>query len=408
MRRFPRGGRPGGRAVAGLLLALLSLATADEPPRTGPVNLRGGAIRNVPTVVSFPLGGERSLVLALPESYWVQCPRYLPVPTCLAGKGMILQYMLPRGGSPSLFYVGVEPLERREGESDKARLERGARAFVDTLAAKYRAVEFLLTSPGVPLAPESLRVGGKKVPAWRAGPYATKPAGEYGGPRSVFSGTCVLFQPEGLDVLVYLALDAKSGGTTLERALADVSIQPTVAVNKTGRAVQLNDLFEGEPGRFPVRLCSFDLPSGFVVAPSVVELEGEWVYAEDRLDAAGAVTASWRMRQLPADREADPLEDGKDLRSGTDERGATPLRTIPLATPRVNAYAFTHTVEEGGRTGRGHTAVLRWDDLQLICAWVTWGVGPRIDPDGADKERCAADALAFDRLLGGMHVAVRW
>ena len=114
------------------------------------------------------------------------------------------------------------------------------------------------------------------------------------------------------------------------------------------------------------------------------------------------------MRQLPADRDRDPAEDGADLRSGTDEKGSTALKKIPLATARVNAYAFTHAVTEGARTGRGHPAVVRLDDLNLICSWVTWGKGATIDLAGVDKERAAADDAAFEKLLAGMQVAVRW
>jgi hypothetical protein len=273
---------------------------------------------------------------------------------------------------------------------------------------KYKRVDFELLTGKVALAPTTLKLGAKKVPAWRAGPYDTKPAGEYGGPRSVLVGNCVLFQPEGLDVLVYVALDMKFGGTSLERALANVSIQPTASVNKAGRIVQLNDLSEAEPGRFPVRLCSFELPAGFVVAPSVLHLEGESVYAEDRLDAAGRVTASWRMRSLPADRASDPAVDAADLRSSWGDAAASPLAKVPTATPGVNAYAFAHAAEEQARTGRGHTAILRWDDLTLICTWTTWGAADALDPDGADKQRLAADAQAFDALLAGVQLAVRW
>ena len=74
----------------------------------------------------------------------------------------------------------------------------------------------------------------------------------------------------------------------------------------------------------------------------------------------------------------------------------------------MNAYAFTHAAKEGARTGRGHTAVVRFDDLTLICTWTTWGAADALDPDGADQQRLAADAAAFQGLLAGMQVAVRW
>jgi hypothetical protein len=375
-------------------------SAGDDAAKPGVVNLREAKIKDSATTVSVPLGETLSLVFGLHEGFWVQCPRYLPVPTSLGGDGLILQCMNVRGGTPSLGYVGAEPLlPALDGETAPARAERTARGFVDGLGMRYERVEWRLAPGKIALNVVNIKIGGKKTSVWRTAPYSTEPAGEYGGPRSTFTGQCVLFQPEGTDRLAYVVLDVKSGAmTTLDRMLANVSVQPTTAVNRAGRVVQLNNLFEAEGGRFPVRLFSYESPAGFVYGPGVVGLPGELVYAEDRLDAQGKVTAWHRISQRQADKDATLALEAADVRSSFGDPTATPLKEVALATAGARAHYFRYTAGLPAGASGAVTAVVRFDDLTLLFTWTTLG-----DAAQADK-----DAAAIERLLSTMQLAVKW
>jgi hypothetical protein len=376
----------------------VGVAAGEEEKGPGFVDLRGGKIRDVPTKVSVPVSADLSVVAALPDRFWVQCPRHLPVPTSLAGAGVILQYLNARGGSTSLLYFGAVDLpEALEGEALPARAERAVNEFVADLAAKYAGVDWALTSTKVTAAAAALRVDGKKVSGWRTGRYDLHP-GDYGGPESAYVGECLFIQPAGTEKLVYLALDSKSGGTTLDMAAEGLSIQKTSAVNEAGRIVQLNDLAEGEGGRFPVRLLSYESPPGFVTGPTLAGLKGEWVYAEDRIDARGQVTASHRIEQRDADTDRPFPEEAELERTSMGGKAAGPLHAVELGTKGMRAYVFAYDALQDGRASRARTAVFRLDDKTLFFSWYTFGDAAMAEKDGA----------AFDRLLGTMQMAVRW
>lgn len=373
-----------------------------EPKGGGaPVPLKGASISDRPTAVSVPLGAELCVVVGLPEHFWVQCPRHLPVPTTLAGDGTIVQYMNPRGGSVSMLYVGAVPLHPAlEGEALEARAARTALDFAVGLPQAYARVDWTVTSVPVRLSAAEVKVDGKKTPAWRSARYASHPAGGYGGPRSEFSGECVLFAVPAAERLVYVALDAKDGGTTLDRALERLSVKPLRAANPTGRRVQLNDLAESQaaPGRYPVRLIAYDGPAGFQLTPALLALEGEWVFAEDRVDAEGRTTGRLRFRQQAADparSQAGDLEAERSLWS-EGERGA--VEEVDLAVRGHKALLFSRPAPADGPSARAHTAVLRLDDLLLTIDWVTLG----------DAALVSRDHDAFAAMLRSLELAVRW
>lgn len=385
--------------LVGALAAVAAVGIhAGEDPAKAP-DLRGGKIRDVATKVSVPLDETQSLVFALHEGFWVQCPLRQTAPTSLSGDGLILQLLNPRGGSVSLGYVGSDPLlPALDGETAAARVERSVRGFVDGLGQRYERVDWRLAPGKIAVQAASLRIGGKKSPVWRTARYGLEPAGEYAGPRATFVGECVLFQPEGIDRLAYAVLDAKTGGTTLDKMLQDVSIQATHVVSPAGRVVQLNDLFEGEGGRFPVRLLSYESPAGFVLGPQPLRLPGEWLYAEDRLTAQGKATGWHRIEQRAAEKSSTPLAEAQRLRASFGESATGPLKEVPLATSGARAHLFRHLTGLPEGASGAATAVIRLDDLTLLFTWTTFG-------DAALAEK---DAAAFERLLASMQLAVRW
>lgn len=369
------------------------------PKAAGPVELRGLPIRDLPTTVSVPVSADLSLVLPLTERFWVQCPRHLPVPTSLDGQGLIVQYMNPRGGSVTMLYAGSVPLgPALDGDAPDARASRAAADFAAMLAQKYARVDWTLTSAPVTLAPATLKVDGKKVPGWRTARYTSKPR-EFAGPDSVFVGECVLLHPEGTDVLVYVALDAKAGGTTLDKAIERMAFKPTRGLFPAGRRLQLNDIALAEGGRFPVRLMAFDLPAGFAPTPALAALTGEWVYVEERLPAAGGASdAVLRIEQRTADPAQSVEQDAATEHAIWPEADRTALEAVDLSVRGHKAYLFSHGSPADGPAAHAHTAVLRLDDQWLTLTWVCRG--------GA--EQAAQDRLLFVALLRSIEMAVRW
>jgi hypothetical protein len=394
------------RAVGAGLVLLVAAGRAplraDDKTEPAPVDLHRARIRDVATAVSFPIGPDRSVVLRLPERFWIEAPRYLPTPNSLSGDGWIAGYLNFLNNTPSRLYVGVDALpDAVAGETPKAREERAARAFAADLAAKYRRVEFELRTPNVTVATATIKVGGKKTSVWRMNRYDVKPVGEISGPRSVLAGEGVLFVPEGATGLVYVVVDTKGGdgGTTLDRVLADVSVQPTSVVAKTPRVVQLNDMSEAaDTSRFPSRLVSWETAPGFVLGPGVVRLPGEWVYAEDRLDAGGETTASLRVRQEMVDPSRTPAQDGAFWHGSFGEKDVGPLLEVPLAQAGHRAYLFSRPAEVSGRPCRCWTAVVRFDDLTLVLDWFSFVPDAEFEKDGA----------AFRKMLASLQMSVVW
>ena len=398
------------RSVA--LLVLLMLASGPlapsrpalarggkEKPGAGPM---GGTIRDSATTLSVPLDDTLSLVVGLPERFWVQCPRILPVPTSLAGRGLIAQYMNARGGSVSMLYIGCVPLSPAvDGLTLEQRAQNAASDFAVGLAKAYGGVDWELFSGPVAVAPAHVKVDAKKVAGWRTKRYSSRPK-DYGGPDSVFSGECMLFvppgQPAGAEQLAYLALDAKQGGTTLDKVLEQLSVKPTRHVNPKGRRAQLIDLFESaDAGRFPVRQIAFDLPAGFALTPAVFATRGEWVYIEERLGADGRPNARLQIRQRLTDRASAPLADATQERGNHTAATLGPVEEVALAVPGKLGYVFSHASTDVGASAAS-TAVVRVDDMTLLLTWTTLG-------DGAAGPR---DHAALLGLVKSLDYAVRW
>jgi hypothetical protein len=395
------------RAVAGLLVlgalaagpgvAAAKGARAERKP-AAPLDLRTAPIPDRPTVLPVALTAERSLVLTLPAGFWMRCPRHLPVPNALAGEGVIVQYLNARGGSVSMLYVGSVPLlAGAEAEPVEARAKRTASAFAADLVRHYARVDWSLAGGAPALEPATIKVNGRKTAAWRTARYRTQPLA-YAGPESVFTGECVVFRPEGADVLAYVALDFKAGGTTLDAVLARVDVRSPQEVAAAGRRLQLNDDAQGaDPARFAVRLLAFDLPAGFAPTASVYGEKGDWVYVEQRLGAAGAPVAVLRIDQRLVDPERTLRQDCDDERAARSADPEVPCEEVPLATRGHVALLFAHAAAGPDAGVRAHTAVWRLDDLLLSVTWTSR------DAAGVEQDRAALVAL-----LRTVEMAVRW
>jgi hypothetical protein len=397
------------RAVAGLL-ALAGLAAGagvaqakgsrgERKPPVAPVDLRAAPIPDRPTVLPVALTAERSLVLTLPAGFWMRCPRHLPVPNALAGDGVIVQYLNARGGSVSMLYVGSVPLVEGADAAEpvEARATRTASAFAADLARHYARVDWSLPEGAPALEPATIAVGKRKTPAWRTARYRTQPLA-YAGPESVFTGECVLFRPDGADVLAYVALDFKGGGTTLDAVLARVDVRSPKEVAAAGRRLQLNDDAQGaDPARFAVRLLAFDLPAGFAPTAAVYAEKGDRVYVEHRLDATGAVAAVLRVDQRLVDPERTLRQECEDEMAARSADGTVPCEEVPLLTRGHVAHLFAHPAAGRDAGARAHTALLRLDDLVLS-----------VTVTSRDAASVEADRAALVALLRTVEMAVRW
>lgn len=386
--------------LSALLAGLVEARGGGAGPRAAPREEPMGApIRESPTSIAVPIDDQRSVVLSLPERFWVQCPRYLYVPTSLAGDGTIAQYMNARGGTVSVLYLGVVPFPRpAESETSDARVPKAVRDFAAGLPSAYKRVDWEITTGPVEFAAAQVAVDGRKVPGWRSKKYGSRPAGEYGGPRSVFSGECLLFAPTP-DRLVYVALDAKGGGTTLDKATEAVSVRPTRDAAPAPRRVQLNDMAEAlDPSRFPVRQIAFDVPAGFTLTRPLLSLSPEWVWAEARLDATGKPDAILRIRQSPADDTRSVEDDLAAERAVWKEGERGPAEAVETSVKGRVAWVFSHPSPRDSPTARAHDAVLRIDDLTVILSWISFG-------DAAAVER---DRAAFVSLVRSLDHAIRW
>lgn len=364
-----------------------------------PVNLRGAPIQDLPTTVSVPVSDERSLVLSLRPGFWLRCPRYSPVPTSLDGRGLILQYLNARGGSVSLLYVGTVPLGSSEAGGDaKERAASAAADFSAMLAEKYQRIDWILKGGPPALRPVSVKLNGKKTSAWRTEHYRTQPR-DYAGPDSTFTGECLLFQPEGTDVLAYVALDFKGGGTTLDAVIDGMQLKPTRGLHAKGRRIQLNDLRASDDGRYPVRLMAFDLPAGFAPTPALWELGGEWVYVEERLPPGkGASDAVLRIAGRPAGKTETVADAAQAYYGLWPEAGRTPIEQVGLSVAGHQAHLFSHASPAEGDVALVHTALVLLDDQMLTLTWVS----------SAGGEQAQRDHAQFVALLKSIEMAVRW
>jgi hypothetical protein len=404
------GARDVGRGIATRVVAVVAIAIGmaggaeakggARPHKGAEVEPIGTRLKDGETTLSVPISAEKSVVFSLPERFWLQVPRYGPNPQALAGEGLIAQYLNNRGGTVSMLYVGVVPFTSTDAPTVEKKIEGSAQDFVGSLKEKYASVGWNLhTGPG-PVSPSSVTVGGKKVPAWRTGKYGSRPE-DYAGPESTFVGECVLFQAEGLNALVYAALDAKGGGTTLDRAIERVSFKATKEVNTAGRRDQLIDIADSpNPDRYPVRQVAFDLPAGFVVTTKSLSLERDagWAYAEQRLDAQGKVDALLLMRQRHDDTTLEPAKDHEAEKACFPTDPRDPTEEVPLAASGRVALVFTHASPENGETARGHTAVFRLDDQTMVLTWVSLG----------DAAQIAKDHAAFVALVRTIDLMTRW
>jgi hypothetical protein len=374
-----------------LVVALASAAGADDraSPRGPPLDV--ARIHDDATWIGVPIDTAASLVLALPERFWIQCPRNGSLPQSLDGDGTALQFLNARGGSHSLVWVGSVPLvEARADEKPEARVERAAQDFATHLRAKYARVELGLRDDRVTVERTTLTVGGKRTAAWRTSKHVTPPLTSVSGPDSRLTSECLLFRPEGTERLAYVAVASKSGGTSLDRVVSDVAVRKTADLAALPRLVKLVDIGTAADGRFPVRLLSYESPAGFASTLAAVRLPDELVYAEDRVAADGTVTGTLRFEHVDVASSATLAEATEDERRAVSWGLPSAAVEVPLATDGARARWFHFTGESGGRRYLARRAVLLLDDKAMKITWTTFGDAPLFERDRAALERMLA------------------
>ncbi len=393
------------RASLLLVAALAALphvhaASGDEGGAKAKANLRESWLTDLPTTVSVPLANGTSFVVGLPAHLWIQGPRNTKeAATTFDGDGLVLQDIIDMGSgnSHSLAYVGAVELPKPgRGEAFEERFDRFVQFFVPDLARKYARVEFALGAPvdSIKVERTEIAVDGKPVASWRTSKHPTGPAGFVNKPGSVLTSEIAFVGDAASNSCLYLVSVSKMNSLTLDQLLGNLSIQKSTAANAAGRRVQLLDISAGQDENYPVRLAVYEAPAGFVPTLSTVRLRQELVYAEDRLDDKGRVTATWRIGHRDRDAKK-PLaaEVEKEILAA----GGKNPRVVGLGTAGAQASVFTSKAKVGDRAGVANTAVIEFEDKIWSITWTTFG----------DDAMAKADQAAFDALLGGFTLATR-
>ena len=397
--------RPLRTTLAMTLLTVLCVCPAfgGGPAPAGAVNLLGLKLDDQPIMVSVPVSKDSSLVIDLPEHYWVHCLPHAGRPAALDGDGAILQYcpLVDSVGFTSLVYVGVIPLpEVKGGELLTDRVLRGETAFVADLRAKYARnnITLLTDVEKIKLIKSPLKLGGKGTAAARTSVYNTKLVGEVTNrPAEMYTGECVFLNVPGTETLVYIAVDTSKGGTSLEKVVLNLSIGKTGAATKASSVRKLLDSSQPVANAYPYRHLWFECPPGFV--PNWPARDVDRIsWAEDRRDAMGGeVGASLRLdTRLPG--QVSTIEEEAEIqRKLYSVDDAVKPRRVDLATKGVYAVLYAYKTKLDDKDCGASTAVFRFDDEIWILSWYTFG----------DDARIKLDQLVFDKLLGSMHLARR-
>ena len=339
--------------------------------------------------------------MSIPGRMFLQCPRNAPVPTTFWGDGLILQdvWNSTTGNTLTMVYVGTMPLPAADLSVPFAeRFARMVPSFVTGLQEKYARVDFrLLTDPGaIKVTKATVKVDGKPVPAFRTSRYQTTP-GTVNKKGAQLASEAVFFGAPSAEALLYVVIDSKGGAMPLDKVLDGLSIRKTTAVNPTGRVVAINDVSYGVDGRWPVRLGWYTSPAGFAPTQDTVRVVTELVYAEERLDAKGAVTGAHRIEHRDGTPGKTHEQELEIERASHMIQDAGAPRSVDLVPGSGKALVLSYKTKVGERAAFAQTAVIVVDDKVWTFTWTTFG----------DEALAKADAAAFDALLHGMSLAIR-
>jgi hypothetical protein len=386
-------------ACAALVPALAARGDEGEaPPKP---NLREVWPTDVATTVAVPLSNGTSLVIGLPEHLWIQGPCNTKDTTSFAGDGIVLQDIVDMrtGNSHSIAYLGAIGLPKPvRGEPFAERFDRFVQDFVGDLAKAYARVDFELAASAVVKAERAeISVDGKPLPGWRTSKHMTNPAGLANKPGVVLTSEVGLVGDEASNSCLYLVSASKMRSLSLDQLIAKLSIQKTHAASGGGHRVQLLDISAGQDENYPVRFATYDAPAGFAPTLATIRLRQEFVYAEDRLDDKGRLTATWRITHRDHAPSKAMAAEVEDERAAVGGKAASAAKAVDLGTTGAQAFLFTAKVKVGDRAGVAATAVVEVDDKVWSITWTTFG----------DDAAAKADQAAFETLLHGLQLAAR-
>lgn len=388
--------------LLGILLAAFAVCSSPRAAHAG--DLRRSSLDDLATTISVPLPNGTSFVVALPPHLWIQGPRNVASTTtwtCLDGDGLVLQDVIDMGSgnSHSVAFVGAIELDKpRRGESFEERLARFVQFYVPELGKKYARVDFALAAPAESVKVEraEFSVDGKVVPGWRTSKHPTSPAGMVNKPDAILEAEAAFVGDEASNACVYLVSDSKMRSLTLDQLLTGLSTRKTTEVTPAPRRVQLMDISAGLDANYPVRLAVYEAPVGFVATRTTLRLRQDLVYAEDRLDAKGAVTATWRIAHRDRVAGRAFAAEVEKVRAAVG-KGVSAPKAVELGTTGAQAFLFTSPAPAGTPAGGVATAVIEFEDKVWTATWTTLG----------DAAAVKADLVSFETLLHGMQLATR-
>ena len=268
-------------------------------PAKPPVGLREAKIDDKPTFLSIPVSATSSLLVSLPERHWILCEPHTGRVLSMAGVGVIVQSIqdLEKTAMTSRVNIGAIPLaEPVAGETLDARIGRTEVAFVADLRAKYEPLFLtMLTEPAaIKIAPTTVKLDGKKVPAARTSRYNVKFPLTTSATDGLLASECVFLHIAGTETIVYIAIDSRVPARTLDEIIANLSVVRTNVVNKNAGVRQLIDLSHRDTDTYPRHFVSYESPIGF--APDYAGRARDRVnFAEDRVNDKGVLTARYQV-----------------------------------------------------------------------------------------------------------------
>ncbi|MFI5401413.1 MAG: hypothetical protein ACHQ1G_00535 [Planctomycetota bacterium] len=356
------------RASWFLAALLLDAAAGEDAP-------------DAPFVCHFDLTkeGDKSptvLALKLPARVWQHGdhpPGWAPGSSVRKGWGSAFFYVDDPSapGTAAHGYLEIEPLGDRS-------LEAAVAASLGELGATCeRAGHTLRTPPGKPKRYEKLKLGGKKVAAFRAA-YTVSPPARYGD--AVFRSEALFFALNGH--LVTLAVD-NAGANDFFGVFAGALALAAPA--DAGQQALFKLYFaDGGVSRFLV----LTVPAGFrrdYRSEEGAQHAASW----ERRDAEGAVQArftvseSW-AHKLPL---AEVMEKQAEALRPRYEGFAGPEKT---AVSKLDGYRIAYRVTDGDVVEDVCEVRARLQNQDYVLRWETVG---------GDAERAAADAREFDQIV---------
>ena len=382
--------------LIGLLAASASVEGGGPAKPDGRVNLRDAKIDEKPLCVPVRISSDSSLVVSLPERFWIRSSPGAARRFSLAGEGVVIGYIVSMADwlNSSDIFIGSVPLpESKDGEKADERVDRGIAEFVSTLGEKYKHMEIQLFTDvaRIKWKKTTVMIDGRKAAAARTTVYNTK----QNAVEIMRTGEGVLFSVAGTGHLTYIIVDTVKGSTSLDKVIESLSVEKTIGCRKKPRVSKFILTSRAVPSNI-THYTTYEDPICFV--PNYTdEIREDCIWAEDRFDDLGKLTGSYRLRSRERGEVSTLEEEGTLQMKLLEVENPGVPKKVGLATVGVEALVYSYTAKVGDEEAATSTAVFRFNEQIWTITWRTLG----------DESHVKFDRIALERLLNGMQLAIR-